>query len=202
MQYLVTFEDGVKGMHWGVRNAETLRKYQGADGHVKAKGLQKALNYTDRRIQNNTRQMYNSIKSGQYYAIKAKKAEKRGNSKKADKYNALVSASKKHGEAYAKDYSKAVKDQIKNLKTLQNGEYVWKNTPRNFQSYYPTAYAQAKEYTKKYGKVSLMAYSNATSGNHYKVREASKTSTKKQMKWSNKHGITTSRPQRVDYYYV
>jgi hypothetical protein len=91
MDYILTFEDGsdaylshhgVKGMKWGVRNAETLKRYASGPGRMGRKDAKKAAQLK--------------------YAYGARSRTAR------EKHNAVVSSRKKKlGENYTKEYDKA-----------------------------------------------------------------------------------------------
>ena len=78
MDYIITFHDGseaylshhgVKGMHWGVRNAETQAKYAGGNGNQRKYRL---ASHGDKYSQSvtNTRRAYNAKQSRKKQASK------------------------------------------------------------------------------------------------------------------------------------
>ena len=210
MDILATFEDGssaylehfgVKGMKWGVWNAETRARRAGAKQH------QKNLRKIDRDLKNYTvaeQQLHMSNDRAKAEYVRGKLSKKELNdymTKNTGKKLEAVSAKKKE----------LAKNLVDELTATKNEGYHVTIRPTNFsQLTYPRGKefkTTAKQLTEKYGKSkwTLTNYSPASSGNYFKVREPDKMSAKQKERLSRESNLSsgqqvnTYRPQRIYY---
>ena len=212
MDILITFEDGsdsylvhhgIKGMKWGVWNAETRARKAGAKQH------QKTLRNIDRDLKNYTvaeqqLRMSNDRAKNEYVRGKISKKELNDyvNKNTAKKLDA-VSAKRKE----------LAKDLVNELIATKKEGYHVTIKPTNFSTLtYPRGKefkSTAKQLNEKYGKSkwTISEYSPASSGNYFKVRDPNTMSARQKererrnVSVGRSNSLNRYRPQRVYYNY-
>lgn len=214
MELKLTFEDGseglahygVKGMKWGVRNDETLRKYAGPTGgkrarRKEAKAYQKSLRSLDSDLRTQTHLYSNSLASTEHYVKKARAARNRGKTDEFNKYVELADFYLNKTQTVGADRERTGKKMVDTLLEAQKKGYSVKVTKTEFQ--YPNSRRYYRDLESRIGKSKGARYtSNAVSGNWITVRPSEQLSDKKKAKWKENHGtMNTYRPQTVTYTY-
>lgn len=227
--YIVTMDTGerylahhgVKGMKWGVWNAETAARYNGVDGRKPkqsrlerkerkslAKQYQRTLRDLDDDLKTQTINASVSYQVSRFYQDKAKKAQRR-NDASAAKYDELSKRFAKRGDMAQKDRVETSKKLSETIKEANKQGMSWKTFPMEFSEQGMVGFGKHNDYRKKLdeaSKVSLRDYkgysTNASSGNYFNVKPSERMSEKRKTRWEDTHDrLQSYRPQRVVRYY-
>ena len=213
MDYVVTFEDGssgylahhgIKGMKWGVWNAETKARRTGSKP-MTARKYTKSLNKLDNDLKAATIAGANNSAAMKKYQKAAKKAEIKGNEKRAFKMNNKAEFYQEKLSSVSKYKTQKGKELVDTLTSLEKEGYTWKARQTNFSGNGLESIPSARRLNKATGAKTYPKYlyeANASSGNRFKVKEASKLSPTKKRLWKEtRQNINSYRPQQYEVYY-
>ena len=208
MEYLITFDNGscavlehsgVKGMKWGVWNAETRARRAGARQH------KKNLRALDSQLKVATMMGSNTKNVADMHRKTAEKLRIKGKLEKASKHDALAKAYDVKFNSLSSARTKAAKQLVQELMQTNKEGYSVKVSPTDFTSGRGRDFRKLeKDSRAASGKRYRLgpSPSNASSGNRFQVKPSEKLSPEKQQLWKrSQKDLQSYRPQRVEVHY-